>query len=316
MTQQLLPTPKYFSELVELFLADVCAGKTNETPQTYRTKLAPLVKFWPGKVQTFGERDFRQYKTWLLSQKYSIFYVRGLLQTAKHLLRWAHEAMYLNTNLGEKVKLPKLPELDPKPIDNDTFEKLLTAATMTGNLWSQVRSLALLYMLRDTGARAGELLSAQMADLDMEMGKLLVRGKGARHRYIYLTTRTRAAVAQWLLARSNLGAQDKTVFVGRAGRKLSRSGLENWAKRLRKVAGVTEERSNLHAFRHAFARDFLQNGGDLARLSQILGHSSVAITAAYYARFADAELKNAHTQFAPGGVVCMSKRERQSEMWR
>jgi integrase len=40
-----------------------------------------------------------------------------------------------------------------------------------------------------------------------------------------------------------------------------------------------------HTLRHSFARHWLQNGGDIGRLSQLMGHGSVAITIDNYGRF-------------------------------
>jgi len=50
-------------------------------------------------------------------------------------------------------------------------------------------------------------------------------------------------------------------------------------KRRAKRAGV-QGRSNPHAFRHAFAREYLMSGGDLATLYQLMGHGSVKVTKA------------------------------------
>ncbi len=67
-------------------------------------------------------------------------------------------------------------------------------------------------------------------------------------------------------------------------------------RRLAKRAGV-EERVNPHAFRHGFAREYLKNGGDLASVSNLLGHSQITLTAANYAVFLVKEHWDKHKQF-------------------
>ena len=47
-------------------------------------------------------------------------------------------------------------------------------------------------------------------------------------------------------------------------------------------AGVDKKR-RIHNLRHTFAGPFLASGGDIFKLSKILGHSSVAITQQVYA---------------------------------
>ena len=51
-----------------------------------------------------------------------------------------------------------------------------------------------------------------------------------------------------------------------------------------------------HTLRHTFSRDWLQQGGDLVQLSQILGHSSVAITGDVYGRFNNRSIKEAYNR--------------------
>ena len=74
--------------------------------------------------------------------------------------------------------------------------------------------------------------------------------------------------------------------------------------RLKSAAGLEGRgRVNAHAFRHAWARDALQAGEDLSRVSQTLAHSTIRVTSDYYARWADGELKQAHSQFSPGATL-------------
>lgn len=64
-------------------------------------------------------------------------------------------------------------------------------------------------------------------------------------------------------------------------------------------AGV-KGRINAHAFRHAFARNFLRNGGNLAALGRILGHApGSTVTAKYYGVWDDSELQEFHGRFSP-----------------
>ena len=56
---------------------------------------------------------------------------------------------------------------------------------------------------------------------------------------------------------------------------------------------------NPHSFRHAFAREYLLRGGDLASLSRLMGHASVEVTASFYAVFLVSELQEKHAKFSP-----------------
>ena len=56
---------------------------------------------------------------------------------------------------------------------------------------------------------------------------------------------------------------------------------------------------NPHAWRHAFAREYLRSGGDLSTLSDILGHKEIAVTASAYANFLPSELQVFHAKHGP-----------------
>ena len=70
-----------------------------------------------------------------------------------------------------------------------------------------------------------------------------------------------------------------------------------------------------HSLRHTFGTRWLQAGGDIYKLSKILGHSSVAVTEAHYAHLLKEDLVAASQQIkipvAPrgaGNVVRMPRR--------
>jgi len=68
-------------------------------------------------------------------------------------------------------------------------------------------------------------------------------------------------------------------------------------RRLRRNAGV-DGAVNPHSFRHAFSREYLKNGGDLASLADLLGHSDVWVTWQAHAVFTFDELKAAHERLS------------------
>jgi len=49
---------------------------------------------------------------------------------------------------------------------------------------------------------------------------------------------------------------------------------------------------NPHLLRHSFARHYLAKGGDLRKLSQLLGHANVAITHAVYGTASEEEMQD------------------------
>jgi hypothetical protein len=89
------------------------------------------------------------------------------------------------------------------------------------------------------------------------------------------------------------------LFIGQGGQGLSRSGAEKIWNRLAEAAGVENQRHNFHSFRHAFARDSIRAGADLSHVSQLMGHSSTAITSDYYLQYTHDELQEVHARVSP-----------------
>ena len=71
------------------------------------------------------------------------------------------------------------------------------------------------------------------------------------------------------------------IFVGRNGNALDRSSIWRQMKQLCKTAGVKESKVFPHNLRKLFARTFYGIEKDIAKLADILGHSSINTTRIY-----------------------------------
>jgi integrase len=79
--------------------------------------------------------------------------------------------------------------------------------------------------------------------------------------------------------------------------QLTVCGVNQLLTRL-KERGKLEGKCNPHAFRHGFAIQYVMNGGDLATLSDLMGHESVQTTKDHYAMFKREELRRKHDEFS------------------
>jgi site-specific recombinase XerD len=301
--------------VVDQFIVSTCAGKTNETPAAYRSKVTRLVKWMDAhqlQLRDLTLDHVEQFRMSLINQRtvtrgkrivpgqLSPFTIHTVLRTVKHFLTWAHQQDLTCCDVAPfKIHPPPAP--DPKPVTAENVLALLHAAARFGPMWERARNLAMLYMLRDTAGRISAILKADIDNLDLCNGKLYVREKGDKPHTLYLNAPTIQAVCTWLDFRPQLEPKDNALFISQRGTALKRSGFYSVLMRLREAAGLKGRgRTNPHAFRHAWVRDFLQACGDLSKASQALNHSTIRVTADYYARWADGELKDAHSQYSPG----------------
>lgn len=71
------------------------------------------------------------------------------------------------------------------------------------------------------------------------------------------------------------------IFIGKSGKPLDRSNIWRQMKQLCKAAGVKESKVFPHNLRKLFARTFYGIEKDIAKLADILGHSSINTTRIY-----------------------------------
>ena len=75
-----------------------------------------------------------------------------------------------------------------------------------------------------------------------------------------------------------------TLFLNRFGDPLTASGIRIQLKAFAQRYGLSEDVMYPHSFRHRFAKNFIEKCGDIALLSDLLGHDSIETTRIYLRR--------------------------------
>lgn len=207
-------------------------------------------------------------------------------------------------NPMRNIRYPAQPRQQaPKAATTGDVARLLAA--IDTNTPIGIRDRAIVAFLIDTGARAAGVVSLTVANLDMDARRAVVTEKAQTRRAVLFTGITAAWLLDWFHIRSPV---DPVFYNMRTHRALTTSGLSAILKRLKRRAGITG-RVNPHSFRHAFAREYLRSGGDLATLSRLMGHKDVSTTAAYYAVFTGDELAEQHDQHSHMRLILDSEND-------
>lgn len=300
---------------IEEFVSDVCAGKTNSTPAAYRSKLRRIER-WAEEnhlslrqltrlhIECFKrallDQDMKRIGSKIVKGHLSPFTIFTVLRTLKQFLRWCHAHRLTHGDLSG-FKVPPHPHPDPKAVEPGNVLALFHAAARMGQYWEQARNLAMLYLLRDTGGRIGAIVNADLDNLDLRKGKLYVHEKGGKPATLYFNSPASQALALWLKVRTVIEPKDNRLFLSYRGRGLTLGGFYSILNRLIDAAGIRGcGRVNPHAFRHAWARDALDSGEDISKVSETLHHSTTKVTTDWYARWSDLELQSAHAKYSPG----------------
>jgi site-specific recombinase XerD len=109
---------------------------------------------------------------------------------------------------------------------------------------------------------------------------ILVTGKFRKKRWVYWKHEQADSLSKWVKVRP--ASKSPALFLTQSRKQFTDNGFTSTIRQIRTKAGVLKNNTNPHAFRHAFAQRKLDEGHDLAYVSQWLGHSSPEFTAKVY----------------------------------
>jgi integrase/recombinase XerD len=131
----------------------------------------------------------------------------------------------------------------------------------------------------DTGCRIEELLTARLVDFDFNNLLLTVVGKGRKQRKVPCSTELRKLLFRFGKAKERVDVRSELMFPAREGGRWEHRNARRSYYCLLNRLGLPQ--TGFHLLRHTFATQYLRNGGDVVRLSIILGHSEVSTTMKY-----------------------------------
>lgn len=130
-----------------------------------------------------------------------------------------------------------------------------------------------------TGVRVGELVAFQVEDV--KAGLKDIYSKGNKMRRVYIPTGLKNMALEWLAGQNrSRGA----LFLNRFGNPITVSGIRERLKAFAARYDLPSDVMYPHSFRHRFAKNFIEAGGDISRLSDLLGHESIETTRIYLRR--------------------------------
>ncbi len=150
------------------------------------------------------------------------------------------------------------------------------------------RSIALLAVLYDSGARVSEIINLKFCDIRYDSPAMVVlTGKGGKTRYVPIMQETLSALKNYMSAYQIdvRSAPDGPVFFNSRGEKLTRAGITNIIARnvreARKECPSLPGKVTPHMFRHTKAVHLTEINTPLSYIRDILGHVSVLTTEIY-----------------------------------
>ncbi len=224
-------------------------------------------------VTYMGETDITKesvisYKNKLISDNYAVRSINSMLASLNGLfsfLGW-NDLKVKSIKLQKQIYCP-----EEKELTKAEYMRLVNTAKQKGN----ERLNLLIQTICGTGIRVSELQYITVESV--KCGEAVVSLKG-KTRSVFIV---RELQKKLLCYAAEQNITSGAIFITRNGKPMSRTNIWREMKNLCEQAGVNPQKVFPHNLRHLFARTFYGIEKDIAKLADILGHSSINTTRIY-----------------------------------
>ena len=232
--------------------------RLKQAEQRVRDYLVPFLGHF--LLSKLSRENLRAYRLHLQKTHLSVQSVKHVLSDCRCFLNWCEDAGLVDRSPFPRRLLPKIQERPPDRLSDEEVERVCRVEEPYGFLAR---------FLVASGLRWGELVRAQVSDV---AGDILV------------VSQTKSGKVRRVPLSSSLVGELRL----RVGRISPLKVADGFNLQVRRRTGI--ERFHAHQLRHTFACQWLEAGGSLAALQEILGHASI-VTTQRYGRLSDAHVQ-------------------------
>ena len=275
------------------------------TVAAYQADIAQFAGFLQKRrraLLTARRNDVRDFIQQLFANSVDGRSVGRKLSALRHLYRYLLMDKVVERDPTLNIDSPKQWKVLPKSLARDEIETLLrdSAITRDGEISQAIaaRDRAMLEVFYAGALRVSEIIAVKLEDLKLDLGYVLVRGKGDKERLVPLGRAAQEALNNYCKTSRPVLTKGRTsplLFVSRGGRKLTRQRV--W-QMVRAMAEGTGRNVSPHMLRHSCATHMVENGADLRTVQTILGHADISTTQVYTHVALD-RLKSVYQKYHP-----------------
>ena len=203
-----------------------------------------------------------------LQESYAVRSVNSMLASINSLfafLGW-QELKVKSIKLQQQIYCP-----EEKELTREEYTRLCRVAEKKHN----ERLNLILQTICATGIRVSELQYITVEAVRRGEATVTLKGKT---RSVFIVKELQKKLLRYA---AEQGIKDGMIFITRTGKPISRTNIWREMKALCNEAGVNPQKVFPHNLRHLFARVFYRIEKDIAKLADMLGHSSINTTRIY-----------------------------------
>lgn len=208
------------------------------------------------------------WKEWLLLQHYAPATINSMLAALNGLFHFLGRDDCRVAFLKVQRRLFRD---EKRELSREEYDRLISAAHTRG----QERLALLMETICATGIRVGEVKYITVEAAHAHRAEIALKGK---IRTILIPGKLARKLLRYAKKQKTVSGE---IFLTGNGNRLSRRQIWAEMKGLCKTAGVAQSKVFPHNLRHLFATAFYQACKDIAKLADVLGHSSIETTRIY-----------------------------------
>jgi integrase/recombinase XerD len=272
-------------EAIQEFMAALASERksSQNTLGAYRSDLRQLADF-------LQRRDIRRWDDVtpalvtdfvldLRERSYATTSIARKVAAVKSFFQFLRRSGKLSSNPARALQTPKVEKDLPHALGHDEVARLFEAVSSSG---VGQRDLAMLHTIYSTGMRVTELISLDVAHLDLARGHVRCPTRNRKERVLPLSLPAQKSLNAYLDDYRNTllrSADEQALFLNHHGQRLTRQGFWLIIKGYARAAGISE--ITPHTLRHSFALDMLGRGMELRSVQELLGHANISTTHVY-----------------------------------
>ena len=239
--------------------------KSNNTIEKYLRDVRLLTMF--AETREISKAVVMEFKA-LLAQNYEVTSANSMIAAVNAFLRFMG---WVDCYIKQFKVQKKAFCSEEKELTKAKYVRLVNAAKAEGN----DRLNLILQTICGTGIRVSEL---QFITVEaVRKGEAVVSCKN-KTRTVFIVRELQKKLLNYIKSKSITSG---CIFITKSGKPMSRCNIWREMKALCEQAGVSPDKVFPHNLRHLFARTFYGIEKDIAKLADILGHSSINTTRIY-----------------------------------
>lgn len=281
-------------------------GLTPLTVGAYKSDVIQFAEYLAARRRDLDKatrEDVRGFLSQLFTNGVKDRSVARKVSTLRHFYKYLLLDRIIKQDPTLEIDSPKQWKVLPKSLAASEIDSMLEAAGQAGDSKLSAalaqRDQTMLEVFYAGGVRVSEIINVKLEDLKLELGYILVRGKGDKERIVPIGKAAQERISAYLAEGREVllkGKISSMLFVRRGGGRMTRQ----WVWQMVKDASASGRHASPHMLRHSCATHMVENGADLRTVQTILGHADIS-TSQIYTHVALDRLKTVYRNFHPRG---------------